>query len=270
MDYLSRESAPYSEELWKGIDSAVVEAAKSVLTGRRFLPLFGPLGPGVTHLPIDGADKEEKFDDGIVRTVGRSYFEIPQLYDDFWLLWRDIEHSGKAGYPQDLSAARASADKVARLEDRLVFFGDKGIGISGLTNAPGVNKVKRGDWGAGETAYQDIAKGLTLLNDKGYYGRYALVMSPDIYLSLQRIQPGTGVMEIDRVEKMLGGRVLRATALGSKKAVLVCCEPQNVDIAVGQDFSVAYLELADLNHHLRVMETALPRIKRPEAIVAFE
>ncbi|MDL2236752.1 bacteriocin family protein [Christensenellaceae bacterium OttesenSCG-928-K19] len=269
MDYLSRESAPYSEELWKSIDTAVVDTAKRILVGRRFLSLFGPLGPGVTTLNVDTA-KEEKFDNGIVRTSGRNYLEVPQLYNDFWLLWRDIENSEKEGYPIDLSAAMSSAETVARLEDRLIFFGDKELGIQGLTNAAGVNKIKRGDWGTGEAAYQDIAKGLTLLNEKGYYGRYAIIMSPDIYLSLQRIQQGTGVMEIDRVEKMVDGRVFHTTALGMKKALLVCCEPQYMDLAVGQDLAVAYLELADLNHHLRVMETALPRLKSPEAVVSFD
>ena len=109
-----------------------------------------------------------------------------------------------------------------------------------------------------------------MLNDKGFIGRYALVLSPDLYLDLQRIQPGTGLMEIDRVSTMVEGRVFRAPVLGIKKAVLVCCEPQYMDLVIGQDIQTAYLELVDLNHHMRVLETALPRLKEQEAVVVFE
>ncbi len=270
MDYLARESAPFDAELWERIDATVVEAAKRVLVGRRFLPVFGPMGAGMRSVNIDSSKREEKFDDGIVRTEGRVYAELPQLYYDFWLLWRDIENSAKDGYPVDLSTVTQAAESVARTEDRLVFFGDKGLGVDGILTARGANKVKRGDWKTGEFAYQDIVKGLTILNDKGFYGRYAIIMSPDIFLDLQRIQPGTGVMEIDRVRKMVDGRVFHSTAMGTKKVVLVCCESPYMDIAIGQDMAASYLELVDLNHHLRVLETALPRIKQAEAIVVFE
>ena len=89
-------------------------------------------------------------------------------------------------------------------------------------------------------------------------------------LDLQRIQPGTGLMEIDRVSTMVEGRVFRAPVLGIKKAVLVCCEPQYMDLVIGQDIQTAYLELVDLNHHMRVLETVLPRLKEQEAVVVFE
>ena len=46
-DYLGRAASPLSEELWKRLDEAVVETAKEILTARKFLPLYGPLGPGV-------------------------------------------------------------------------------------------------------------------------------------------------------------------------------------------------------------------------------
>ena len=270
MDYLSRDSAPFPEDLWNRIDSAVVDSARRNLVGRRFLTLFGPIGAGAQSINIDSRDKTEDFDDGVVRTTGRSYAEIPQIYDDFFLLWRDIEASDKADYPVDLASAMSAAESVARREDKLIFFGNQALGVSGIMNAPGANKVKRGDWKTGENAFSDIAKGITILDEKGFLGNYALILSPDLYLDLQRIQPGTGLMEIDRVSKMVDGRLLRANVLGVKKAALVCCEPQYMDLVVGIDMTTAYLELTDLNHHMRVLETVLPRIKRQDAIVIFE
>ena len=46
-------------------------------------------------------------------------------------------------------------------------------------------------------------------------------------------------------------------------------EPEYVDLAVGLDLSVGYLELADFNHTFRIMETAALRVKDPAAIVVF-
>ena len=42
-----------------------------------------------------------------------------------------------------------------------------------------------------------------------------------------------------------------------------------MDLVIGIDMTTAYLELVDLNHHMRVLETVLPRIKRQDAIVVF-
>jgi len=269
MDYLGREGAPFSEELWQKIDDAVVSSARKLLIGRRFLPVFGPIGQGARNINIDSKDKTEQFEDGIVVTTGRQYVEIPQLYDDFWLLWRDLEASQKSGYPVDLSMVMGAAERLSRLEDKLIFFGNKKLGINGLLEAPGINKKKLSDWMSGENAFIDVASGLTLLDEKGLLGKYTLIVSPDLHLALQRIQPGMNIVEVDRIAKLVQGKVYRAPVLGSKKAVLVCCEPQYMDLVIGQDMAASYLEAVDLNHHLRVLETIVPRIKRPEAVVAF-
>ena len=37
--------------------------------------------------------------------------------------------------------------------------------------------------------------------------------------------------------------------LGSEKAVLVCSDPRNMDLVIGQDLTTAYLETKVLNMH---------------------
>lgn len=48
MDYLARESAPFSPETWEKIDSTVIDNAKKHMVCRRFLNIYGPLGPGAS------------------------------------------------------------------------------------------------------------------------------------------------------------------------------------------------------------------------------
>lgn len=270
MEFLSRESAPFGAEIWQQIDGAVVDTARRTLVGRRFLHVFGPLGAGALSIHTDGPQKAEAEDSGLIRTNGRAYQEIPQLVEDFTLLWRDMENSRAMGYPLDLTAAVNAAHTAAKREDHLIFFGHKGFGYEGLLSAQGVNKLKKGDWKEGENAFTDIAAAITLLIEKGITGRYVLALSPDLYLQMQRIQPGTGLLELERVSKLLDGHVYQSSVLGMGKAVLVCSEPQYMDLVIGQDLSTAYLEQKDLNHVLRVMETVLPRIKRKDAVVVFE
>ena len=272
MNFLSRESAPFSSDLWNKIDDAVVNAARRVLTGRKFLTLYGPLGAEALSVPIDDLSRRGLVEeDGLlVKNGARTYSELPLLYSDFTLYWRDLENSLKNGLPLDLSAAVEAAVTCAKKEDEFIFFGSEALGYKGLLTAAGTSHIKRSDWSIGENPFADIAKGIELLTEKGFVGRLALVLSPNLYTQLQRIQPGTGRMEIERVSALVDGNIFRTPVLGTDRAILVCAEAQNVDLAVGLDFSTAYLELKDLNHSLRILETVLPRIKRSDAIVIFD
>ncbi|WP_411676893.1 family 1 encapsulin nanocompartment shell protein [Caproicibacter sp.] len=271
MSYLSRESSNLSAELWQKIDTAVLESARKTLTGRRFLHIFGPLGIGAESIPIDSAGQVgEVVNNGFITTKARKYMEIPALYQDFTLTARDLENSARLGYPADLTGAVHSVQACARMEDKFIYFGNGDLGYEGLMTASGIQKRKRSDWKTGENAFTDIAAGIGSMAAKEIYGTYALSLSPDLYLDLQRIQPGTGLLEIDRIKKMLDGKVYQSAALGSGKAVLVCSEPANMDLVIGQDLAVAYLEQKELNHCFRVLETVLPRIKNKNAVVAFE
>lgn len=271
MSYLSRENSPVSQGLWEKIDSEVIGAARGVLTGRKFLHIYGPLGVGAESIRIDDANSiDEAAADGLITTKGRKFVEIPTVYDDFTLLAKDLESDSKAGYPADLSNAAYSAEACARKEDHLIFFGSEANGYEGLLTASGIHRIKKTDWSADENAFSDIVAGLEWFTVNGIYGTYALTVSPDLYMKLQRIQPGTGLLEIERISKLLKGNVFVTPVLGTEKAVLVCSEPRYMDLAIGQDLATAYLEQKDLNHRFRVLETVLPRVKQKKAVVAFE
>ena len=270
MDYLLRKDAPIPQEIWEQIDAVIIENAKKHMVCRRFLSLYGPLGAGTFAVPVDSFAKTEALEQGVGRITGRSMTELLQLYEDFSLLWRDLAHSEEKGYPLDLSAAAAAAQKSAKREDNLILFGNRDLGIEGLLNASNSFKIKRGDWSTGENAYMDVAHGIAYLSSHGMLGRYALILSPELFLQLQRLQPGVGLLEIDRIRSLVDGRVYAAGAFGAGKAALVCAEPPYMDLAIGLDLSAGYLEQRDFNHCFRFLETAALRIKEPKAIVSFE
>ena len=80
MKYLAREDAPFSSDVWDEIDKTVVDTLKKHLVCRRFLSLFGPLGAGVSFIPIDSVDKTEALSNGFGEITGRKIVQMPQLY----------------------------------------------------------------------------------------------------------------------------------------------------------------------------------------------
>jgi Encapsulating protein for peroxidase. len=270
MDFLARDTVSFPDEFWERIDKKVIDTVRNNLVGRRFLSLFGPLGAGTTNIPVEDVSAELEEQDGYVKVRGRRYVELPELHEDFVLYWRDIEHSEITGQPLDLSRVAMAAQAMAHKEDRLIFFGNKFLGLEGLLTAEGASKISRSDWMAGDNAFADIASGIAMFQSKSLIGRYSLVLSPDLYVQLQRIQPSLGITEAERISKMLNGHLYSAPVLGTNKAVMVCAEPQYMDLVVGKDVETAYLETKDLNHVFRIIETVALRIKSKDAIIIFE
>ena len=252
MDFLARDGSPFDSDFWSKIDKTVIETASRTLIGRRFLSIYGPLGSGTISVQYDRNDREEVFQDGIVKTSGRHSVELPQLYQDFTLLWRDIENNEKNKMPLDLSVTSFAAQTLSNKEDELIFYGNEFVGVTGILNTKGVQKLKISDWSAGENPYIDIVKAINMIREKGIVGRIILALSQGLFFDLQRIQQGTGMTEAQRITNMIHNLYNIPTIKG------------NVDM------STAYLEQKDLNHTFRIMETILPRIKEPEAIVVLE
>lgn len=267
MEFYDREG-PFSEDLWMKIDSVVINELKKQLIGRKFMPINGPLGPQAQFIKVDSLDKEEIVEDGFSMTEGRKVYEIPQLYADFWLNWRDMAASGDAN--ADLGPAMRAAQALAKIEDQLVFYGNQKLGIDGILSIKGSHSVKKGDWSTGEASFKDVYAGITKLEQSNRLGRYSLVMSPDLFAELQRIQPGTGTIEADRIKTLITGSMLKSTNLKEKTAFLVCGESDYMDLAIGQDVITTLVDDDDLNQKLRILETAIPRIKAPDSIVVFK
>lgn len=278
MDFLLRGDAPFSDDLWGKIDETVVNKAKEQLVGRKFIPVYGPLGAGVRSINLDlfstdndtviSSNGEE--DTELVKVQGRRYVEIPMIFKDAFISWRDYENSKQTGLPLDLAPMAITAAACAHKEDQIIFFGNDEWGYKGIMNVEGRQTVQKSNWNEGENAFIDIASGLEKLVRKGLYGPYVLVLSPDLYAQLQRIQPGTGKLEIERIRELIDGKVYQTPILGSNKAVLLQKGAENMDLVIGQDLATGYIGPEKLNHVLRVLETILLRIKRPESIVTFE
>lgn len=276
MDILDRSSAPLTEEDWKLLDAAVVQAAKNVMVGRRVLDMFGPLGTGVYSLPYSyyapgnpNIDLTGENGD-LIAAEGRRTVNLPMIYQDFKILWRDLESDHAIGAPLDVSMAALAANAVALKEDDLIFNGVKSMGMEGLLSITGRQKIKINSWAENGSGLADVVKAKEMLTRAGHYGAAALVVSPTLYGHLVRQYGVTGMLELDQIKALIQGGVFYSNMINGNKAVLISNRAPNVQLAIGQDMITAYTEATGMNHIFRVMETAALLVRRADSIVTLE
>lgn len=278
MDFLLRDQAPLSAQQWQALDSTVFETARRELVGRRFIPVYGPLGAGVQAVPDDrfaGADQGtvDLLGDSAnasVRLSVRRYLPIPIIYKDFVIPWRDLEQAQQSGTPLDTASAAAAASGLARAEDNLIVNGSEALGLPGLRTVDGNQHLELGDWSVAGEAFNAAVRSMEALVAAGYYTSYTLLTGPVLYSYLNRMFDNSGVLIIEQVEKLLRGGVYQSPVVPDGVALVIADGAENVDLAIALDVHVAYLTADNLNHLLRVLETAVLRIKRPASIVLLE
>lgn len=274
--YLGRDQSPLTPEQWALIDGTVTEVARNTLVGRRFIHLFGPFGPGLQVVPNDTyegvgtgtSDFKGEEEGAVIAATGRNFIPLPIIYKDFLLHWRDLETSRQLNIPLDVSPAAAAAHFCAEAEDRLIFLG--AAGQSGLLNVEGRNGLALGDWSAAGAAFATAVAAVEKLTTAGFYGPYAMVLSPRLYAQTYRVLGHGGLLEIDQMKKVMTAGVYQSPVIPEGKGVVVACGPQNLDLAISQDLVTAFLETSKMNHYFRVFEILGLRIKRPGAICVLE
>ncbi len=135
-------------------------------------------------------------------------------------------------------------------------------------NAEGINKLSMSDWSVVGNAFNDVMAGISKLVEQGFYGNYYLLVNPKQYFHLNRMHDNTGLLEIEQIKKIVTD-VFQSPIIPENKALLVSAGPQNFDLVIAQDLSVAYVESSNMNHLFRVMEMIALRIKRPGSILVI-
>ncbi len=278
LDFLGHHENPLRPEEWQRLNETVVQVGRRSLVARRFIDLYGPLGPGVQTVPHDqfvGTERGEVDLVGELETARvfadrRTFKTIPLLYKDFLLHWRDIEAARSHNMPLDVSAAAGAAAFLAQREDEIIFYGDEKLGLEGLLTAAGRQRIPLKDWATPGNGFLNVVEATTKLNAEGHFGPYAIVLSPTLWAMLHRIYEKTGVLEIETIRKLAVDGVFQSNRLKGDVAVVVSTGRENLDIAVSMDMSVAYLGAERMNHPFRVLEALLLRIKHPDAICTLE
>lgn len=261
MDNLNRSLAPFSSDLWDHIDAAAVQAAKAVLTGRRFLEVEGPFGLGLTALEVGVDNFCRDPGEHEAAAIGSRALAVPMLRKSCRLSARRLAAYLDKGMPLNLTEIEDAAEAVARREEDIIYHGQPEFGLSGLLNADGRIELPRGDWGNLDTALNDVLAAVTALDDAGLHGPYALVLPPVHYNNLFRHYEHTDLLQVEHLKSVC--------TLGVYKTLID--RPLVVDshagrLIIGQDLRVGYSGSDGIHYLLFVCESLVLRLDEPGAV----
>lgn len=265
MNHLNREQAPFDESIWEHIDAAAIEAAKPLLTGRRFLEVEGPFGLGLTALEV-GADSycREPAPEEAGAVISRAV-SVPMIRKSAMLSARRLAAHLDMGMPLSLSEIEDAAEAVALREEEFIYSGQADFGLEGLLNARGHNVGSLGDWSNLDQALNDVLAGVTTLDGSGFHGPYALALPAKHYNNLFRRYENTDMLQLEHLKSLCTLGVHKATI---DQPVLV--DPRVGVLVIGQDMQVGYAGSDGIHYHLFVCESLVIRIDEPQAACVLQ
>lgn len=261
MDTLNRGLAPFTDEIWRAIDEAAVAAARQRLTARRYLDLEGPFGLGLTAIETGNDDYcRQPSADEAGAVMGRA-ISVPMLRRSFRLSIRRVAAYLDNGYPLDLTPVEDAAESVADREEEFIYRGQPDFQLQGLLTAAGRLEVPGGDWSAVDRALQDVLAAVTLLDEAGHRGPYALALAPALYNGLFRLYPGTDVLQLEHLKRLCMQGIYKASIEGG-----VLVDPRAGVIILGQDMKSGYIGQDGVHYQLYLAESLVLRIDDATAV----
>ncbi len=254
--YLSREDAPINAATWETLDKTMLEAAKTVLAGRRILHVDGPYGLGLKAVPLSDPPVERA-------AISSQVLPLALIHQTFSMSKRDLAAFERDGVLLDTRGVAMAAMECATLEDALIFNG--GRETAGLLTAKGTNHVKLLGWEEIGAAATDIIKAITVLDGAGYHGPYALALAPARYNLLLRRYPQGNTTELEHIKQAVTEGVVKAPVLEGG-GVLLAYGRQYATIVLGQDMTVGFVGPDGERLEFTVSESLTPYVRLPGAI----
>jgi len=271
MRYLPREAVPITDRVWRMIDEAVIGPAKMQLAGRRLLEIYGPFGFGTRSLEhkesVVGA--EASFGEARARMTAPETTPIPLIYSEFTLAIREVAAAEERGSLLDLDAPAKAAIACARLEDALIFSGNKDLGIDGLLTTPKAGKVKLGDWGQLGQPMEDLIKVVNVLDAAGFPGPYTAALAPSLFNALYQRYQEASLTQLEHARQIITAGLVKAPTLSSGGVVLAA-ERHFASLVLAQDMTPAFIGPSATGYDFVIVESLVPRITVPEAICVLQ
>jgi uncharacterized linocin/CFP29 family protein len=258
--FLLREDAHLENETWAAIDATVINAAKSILAGRRILAVEGPYGLGLKGIPM----MDDHLEGGLISS---SVVPVQYIQNSFLLAKRDIAAHERDGLPLDTCAVADAAIETARMEDNLIFHGAQNI--AGLFTCEGTASSPVSSWDKVGNAAEDIIRAITRLDEGGFHGPYALALAPARYNLLLRRYPQSHGTELEHIRTMVTEGVVKAPIL-DKGGILLAPGPQFATIALGQDLAAGFIGPVEESLEFSISESLALVIRDPGSICVLK
>lgn len=239
MNHLRRERAPLSAQAFELIEDEARDVLKTYLAARKFVDFDGPHGwqhnavnPGHARAfttPAADAGVEARLRTSLPLMEIRVPFELPM---------QEIDDIDRGATDPDLGPVNEAARKLARTEDRMVFYGAQAAQIQGIVSGSPHPPIPLSN--NFEHFPAQVSQAIASLHDAGVGGPYALLLDAQAYAALSRATAeGGGYPVLQHVRRLVEGPTILATAIDG--ALLISMRGGDFQLVVGQDISVGYL-----------------------------
>jgi len=261
MSILKREMAPITTESWEEIDLRAKEVLNNVLSARKSMRVLGPKGWSYTAVP----EGKLKLINDKTQSVGAGIFKLKPLVESrvtFELDRWELDNLTRGAKFIDLTNLEHATKKIALFEENAVYKGYKNGDITGLENIA-KHELTFGNNASGIMA--SISEALFLLKEAYVEPPYSLILGREGYKRLNSVFEGYPLINV--IKNIIGGEVILSEVLDG--AFLIPFNNENLEITIGQDFSIGYLNHDDKKIKFFISETFTFRILDDEIIVKF-
>jgi uncharacterized linocin/CFP29 family protein len=262
MNELLRAQAPITSEAWAQIDEEATRTLKVLLAARQLVDFVGPLGWSTSAISTGRVEKlSPPLQEGVASRI-RGVQPLTEIRIPFELAREELDAIGRGAKNANLDAVRNAARAAAIAEDRAIFQGYAAAGIRGIFETSAAQRLTIPEE---YEAYPNIvAEATHRLRSEGVNGPYGIALGPRCYTGLTR-STSRGYPIIDHVRELLDGPIVWAPAANG--AVVMSMRGGDFELAVGQDFSIGYLDHTGTSVLLYLQETFTFRVLSPEAAV---
>jgi uncharacterized linocin/CFP29 family protein len=274
-----------TDDQWNRIRQIVNDEAMRARVAASFLPLYGPLPGDAMTVPADSL------------TIAGAGPNLRIEVDDFTAIRLatvsvNVSVRNHMLADPELAAAsimfRRAANIVARVEDAIIFRGrnlannppiprtntlpqvfvvagaDIYLGLIDL--APVNSPLPAG--AVGPAVFTAVAQAINLLEAAAYFKPFACILADDLFGAIYTPIRGSMVLPADSIPPILNGPLLRSSTLDPGTGLVVSLQGNPVEIVVGSEIHVRYLQGTPAGEHLfRVAQRFLLRVKDQTAIV---
>lgn len=261
MDLLKRELAPLTEKAWEEIDSRANEVLKTQLTARKSVHVNGPKGIDYNSIS-EGKLGIIKGNKGEVRSSKYMVTPLIETRFTFELNRWEMDNLERGAKDVDLGPLEEAVEKIAEFEDNAVYNGYKSGDIKGLMDYA----QKSLSFGEDDASIMDsITEGMIMLQDAYADKPYNLIVGKEIYSRLQKQVKGYPL--IRRVEDLIKTKVIFSEEING--ALLIPHDHDDIELTIGQDFSIGFEEHDSKNVKLFISESFIFRVLDPEIIIKY-
>ncbi len=261
MDFLKRNKAPITDEIWEEIDDRAREILKPELYARKFVDIDGPHGWEFSAQALGRVTKMQEA--AGVYWSKREVLPLIEMKIPFELDKKLLDDINRGDPSVDLEPLDDAARKIAKFEDNLIYTGLESANIEGLKTVLEDRKTNvKVD--SPSALLQGINQSLSEFTKEGVEGPFALVIDRKQWSKLIAEKQG---YPLNRLVKDLlsDGEIILTPRF--EHPFLVSLRGGDLKLVVGQDMSLGYEGEFKDKVRFYFVESLTFQIVTPEAVL---